>query len=210
MLPGGKDDALWYAMGANKAHGLPMKRGDVKRAVELAVKTWPNKSQQEIAEQVGCAVSYVNGIKKDKFSSEISPPTRTDSIGRTRPTSYATRKPVELAVKEFGGMTNEVIAKMCGVDPKTVADTSASSGISRPEKRTGSDGKQYPATRATRKPTTPEEEEARTYGDVRRRQPRRRDGVRGGGGCTAAGGGARRGRVSAPDYAPANIKVRMV
>ena len=56
MLPGGKDDALWYAMGANKAHGLPMKRGDVKRAVELAVKTWPNKSQQEIAEQVGCAV----------------------------------------------------------------------------------------------------------------------------------------------------------
>jgi len=55
--------------------------------------TWPNKSQQEIAEQVGCAVSYVNGIKKDKFSSEIIPPTRTDSMGRTRPTSYATRKP---------------------------------------------------------------------------------------------------------------------
>ena len=75
----------------NKAHGLPMKRGDVKRAVELAVKTWPNKSQQEIAEQVGCAVSYVNGIKKDKFSSEIIPPTRTDSMGRTRPTTYATR-----------------------------------------------------------------------------------------------------------------------
>lgn len=93
VLPGGKDDALWYAMGANKAHGLPMKRGDVKRAVELAVKTWPNKSQQEIAEQVGCSVSYVNGVKKDKFTSEIIPPTRTDSMGRTRPTTYATRKP---------------------------------------------------------------------------------------------------------------------
>ncbi len=118
MLPGGKDDALWYAMGANKAHGLPMKRGDVKRAVELAVKTWPNKSQQEIAEQIGCNQSTVQRAK-DNMPTHNIPPTRTDSIGRTRPTSYTSRKPA-----------------------------------------------------------TPEEEEARTYGDVRRRQPRRRDGVR--------------------------------
>lgn len=41
--------------------------------------------------QVGCAVSYVNGIKKDIFTSEIIPPTRADSMGRTRPTAYATR-----------------------------------------------------------------------------------------------------------------------
>ena len=66
-----------------------------------------NKSQQEIAQQVGCAVSYVNGIKKDKFSSEIIPPTRTDSMGRARPTSYATRKPAtpedEEAAAQNGG-----------------------------------------------------------------------------------------------------------
>lgn len=43
--------------------------------------------------QVGCAVSYVNGIKKDIFTSEIIPPTRKDSMGRTRPTAYATRTP---------------------------------------------------------------------------------------------------------------------
>lgn len=115
----GRVDALKHALGANAIHGLPMKRGNVKRAVELAVKTWPNKSQQEIAEQVGCTKQYVGQLKAEISKQVYLPPTRTDSIGRTRPTSYATRKP-----------------------------------------------------------TTPEGEEARTYGDVRRRQPRRRDGVR--------------------------------
>lgn len=93
LKDGTSEDALWYAMGANKAHGLPMKRGDVKRAVELAVKTWPNKSQQEIAEQVGCSQRFVGMVKEDIRSTSIIPPTRTDSMGRTRPTSYATRKP---------------------------------------------------------------------------------------------------------------------
>ena len=93
LRDGGKDDALWYAMGANKAHGLPMKRGDVKRAVELAVKTWPNKSQREIAEQVGCTKQYVGQLKAEISKQVYLPPTRTDSMGRTRPTSYATRKP---------------------------------------------------------------------------------------------------------------------
>ncbi len=94
VLPGGKDDALWYAMGANKAHGLPMKRGDVKRAVELAVKTWPNKSQQEIANQIGCSQGTVSKamaelIPRNKL---VIPATRIGADGKSRPTSYATRK----------------------------------------------------------------------------------------------------------------------
>lgn len=71
-----------------------LERGDIRRAVEVALREWPNKSQQEIAEQVGCAVSLVNGVKKNgNFTSEIIPPTRIDSMGRTRPTSYATKTP---------------------------------------------------------------------------------------------------------------------
>ena len=90
LRDGGKDDALWYAMGANKAHGLPMKRGDVKRAVELAVKTWPNKSQREIAEQVGCTKQYVGQLKAEISKQVYLPPTRTTSDGRQYP---ATRRP---------------------------------------------------------------------------------------------------------------------
>ncbi len=65
------------------------------------------------------------------------------------------RRCVELALKEFPGLTNEVIADMCAVDPKTVASVSGSSGISRPEKLIGKDGRQYPASRRTSNPTTP-------------------------------------------------------
>ena len=72
-----------------------MKRGDVKRAVELAVKTWPNKSQREIAEQIGCSQGTVSKamaelIPRNKL---VIPATRIGADGKSRPTSYATRKP---------------------------------------------------------------------------------------------------------------------
>ena len=43
--------------------------GDIRRAVEIALREWQNKSQQEIAEQVGCNVAYVNRIKQELFTS---------------------------------------------------------------------------------------------------------------------------------------------
>ena len=70
----------------------PRMVGRVKRSVELALHTWPHKSQQEIAAQVGCNVSTVCRVK-DNLPMQNIPPTRTDSLGRTRPTSYATRRP---------------------------------------------------------------------------------------------------------------------
>jgi hypothetical protein len=54
----------------------------------MTLREFPEKSQQEIAEQVGCAQSWVSGIKKDIISSDNIPPTRTDSLGRTRPTRW--------------------------------------------------------------------------------------------------------------------------
>ena len=65
--------------------------GDIRRAVEIALREWPNKSQQEIAEQIGCGQGTVAKVKADIIPRNIIPPTRTDSMGRTRPTTYATR-----------------------------------------------------------------------------------------------------------------------
>ncbi len=86
---GTKTDALWYAIGANKANGQRPSRGDVRHAVLLALKTWPEKSQREIAAQVGCAFQYVSRLKGDvSTSGHVSmPATRTDSLGREQPTS---------------------------------------------------------------------------------------------------------------------------
>lgn len=68
-----------------------LERGDIRRAVEVALREWPQKSQAEIAAQVGCSQVYVGKVKDN--ITVILPPTRTDSMGRTRPTSYATKTP---------------------------------------------------------------------------------------------------------------------
>ncbi len=44
---------------------------------------------------MGCSHVYVGKVKKDNLTSLVIPSTRTDSIGRTRPTSYAKPEPTE-------------------------------------------------------------------------------------------------------------------
>jgi len=63
VRPGTKDDALWFALGANKAHGKRLSNQDKRHAIKLAVERWPEKSGALIAEQIGCSRSYVVQIK---------------------------------------------------------------------------------------------------------------------------------------------------
>ena len=64
---------------------------------------------------------------------------------------------MEIAVKEFGGLSSRAIAELCGVSADMVIANRPQVSDSDNSKRTGTDGKRYPATR---RPTTPEEEEA--------------------------------------------------
>lgn len=57
------------------------------------MREWPNKSQQEIAVQVGCSHRHVGNIKAEIMELVPLPKTRIDSMGRTRPTAYATKTP---------------------------------------------------------------------------------------------------------------------
>ena len=57
------NDALWFAVGANRAHGLRLKQGDKKRAIVLTLKVWPERSQRRIAAQVGCTQQYVAKVR---------------------------------------------------------------------------------------------------------------------------------------------------
>ena len=56
---GTREDALWFALGANRAHGQRLSGADKRRAIELAYRAWPDLSQVRIAAQVGCAQPYV-------------------------------------------------------------------------------------------------------------------------------------------------------
>ncbi len=77
---GNRDDALWFSIGANRTNGKRMGHGDKKNGIILALKSFPQKSQKEIADQVGCAVGYVNQVKGDNFTSENIPSTRKDAM----------------------------------------------------------------------------------------------------------------------------------
>jgi ParB-like chromosome segregation protein Spo0J len=91
---GTAEDALWYALGANRTNGQRLGRGDIRNAVLMALRSFPGKSQVEIARQVGCSVGFVCETKKAViFTGEIeTPAARVNSRGQERPTSY-TRKP---------------------------------------------------------------------------------------------------------------------
>ncbi len=64
IRPGTRSDALWYALGANQAHGLRMSRADVRQAISLAVREFPNRSNREIAKQIGCSHVTVGDERK--------------------------------------------------------------------------------------------------------------------------------------------------
>jgi hypothetical protein len=86
---GDRAAALWHAVGANARHGLPLTPADRRAAVALALKTWPDKSLQQIAAQVGCSVGLVHKVKQDVFTREnvAAPAVRVDSLGRVQPTA---------------------------------------------------------------------------------------------------------------------------
>ncbi len=83
-------DALWHGLGSNRANGVRLSPGDKRRAVELALDRFPAKSQQEIADHVGCAQSYVAAVKRDVITSD-NVSTRKDTKGRNQPTAKIDR-----------------------------------------------------------------------------------------------------------------------
>jgi hypothetical protein len=87
-------DGIWFAIGANGKNGLHRSAADTQHAIEVAVAKFPQKTQQQIAEQVGCDRSYVAKVSAQlvnihKF--EV-PDTRQGRDGKKRPARYKPRK----------------------------------------------------------------------------------------------------------------------
>lgn len=83
-----------------------------------------------------------------------------NAVHGQRRTNADKRRCVELAIKEFASLSSRAIAELCGVSKTFVENIRPSEVATVATCRTGADGKQYPATRRTSKPATPEEEEA--------------------------------------------------
>ena len=79
------EDAMWLALGANRAHGQRLSNTDKRRAIEMAYRAWPDLSQRQIAAQVGCSQMYVSKVRAQLKTSFQLPDTVVSSDGRRRP-----------------------------------------------------------------------------------------------------------------------------
>lgn len=94
--PGTTQDALWFALGANRKNGHRMTTADTRHAVELAVLAWPDKSPAQIAEQVGCTQQYAGRVRHEvQLTTSCKLPDRT--IGKDGKSRSTTRVPRQTA-----------------------------------------------------------------------------------------------------------------
>lgn len=112
---GAREDALWFALGANRENGIRPSRGDVRHAVELALRTWPEKTLRDLAAQIGCSFTYVGDVKRQLYGSvqlPDAPATVTGKDGKVYPTSKPRKeKPVETQMAETRAEVSVVQAR---------------------------------------------------------------------------------------------------
>ena len=90
---GTTEDALWFALGANRAHGHRPSRADKRRAIEFAYRAWPDLSQVRIAAHVGCTQRYVSEIRAQLRTTYKLPDRVVGIDGRRRPATRPAPSP---------------------------------------------------------------------------------------------------------------------
>lgn len=122
---GNYGDAAWVAIGANRRNGLRLSSTDMRRAIEKALKMFPEKATTLIAKHVGCTQQYVSKIKNqvttgcnlaggDKKNGE-SPKKVVGKDGKSYP---ATKPPKEKPLLP-SRLNNTKSAPPAPLDPKT-------------------------------------------------------------------------------------------
>lgn len=130
---GTPEDALWYALGANSRNGLRLKSEDKKHAILLALKTWPDKSTRELAEQIGCHHAWVARIKDQVSTSRHLPDRVTGKDGKSYPAAKENRTTAERveAVRALSkqGLTCEQMAADLGLSINRVRQLARMAGV---------------------------------------------------------------------------------
>ena len=102
VYQGGRDEALWFALGANRAHGQRLSGGDKRRAIEIAYQAWPDISQVRIAAQVGCTPPYVGQVRAQLKTSFKLPEQVVGKDGRRRAATRRSRSQPSESTEETG------------------------------------------------------------------------------------------------------------
>jgi len=122
---GTKEDAIWFALGANRTNGKRLSEHDKQHAVAIAIQLWPMKMNREIAAQVGCSESLVSKISNKNTG--VAPELR----GRALATKVKRDGVRELLAS--GARTREIVKKT-GAAESFVSDVRAEMGLSTIDK----------------------------------------------------------------------------
>ena len=142
VYQGDRDDALWFALGANRAHGQRLSSKDKRRAIQIAYNAWPDVSQVRIATQVGCTHQYVGKVRQQLATSCMLPDRVVGSDGRERPATRPSASRQRARAEDDAAPATQNQRPVDGSDS--------------PERTVGTDGKTYPADR-NRPDNRPEE-----------------------------------------------------
>lgn len=132
VRPGTKQDALWFALAANRENGLQLTKADKKHAILLALQTWPERSANQIADQIGCGQQYVSRIRDEVTPMRNLPSRVTGKDGKSYPASRnAGPHPKAEDVKRMvlAGASTEAIASELAVSNTTVTKTRKALGL---------------------------------------------------------------------------------
>ena len=119
---GTQDNALWVALGANKANGARLTNADKAKACKLALRKFLSRSDNDIAHQIGVDQKTVGNHRKEmEEAGKAKPQThRTGADGRTTNTSRTGRKPkTETAETEEAESDTEQKAESKPAEPPT-------------------------------------------------------------------------------------------
>lgn len=122
IRPGGRVEALRYAVGSNAEHGLPRSAADKRRAVELALDEWPKMSSRGIAGTVQVSHVFVERVRKEY--QKVLPTERVGSDGVER---GGAKERVRKAREENPEGSQREVAEAAGVSQGTVAKSEGDS-----------------------------------------------------------------------------------
>lgn len=105
VYQGDRTAAVWYALGANQTHGLRRTNADKRRAVEIALREFPSRSDNGIAERCGVSPTTVGGVRSVMYPSiqngKIDREVTRNGVTYTQSTANIGRKPTRIDRQEY-------------------------------------------------------------------------------------------------------------
>jgi ParB-like chromosome segregation protein Spo0J len=131
VRPGTKEDALWFALGANKTNGKRLTMADKRNAALVAIKTWPHRSGAQIAEQIGCSAQYVTQIKSGVATTFDLPDRVTGKDGVSYPASPTAAKNARREAEDMlrNGADAQVVRDKTGIGRETLHEIRRGLGL---------------------------------------------------------------------------------